>query len=217
MLVDIIGHIANFIYLVGSSFKEQIYLRASFVLAAIFELYYSFNQNEPLWTIIIWSGGFLFFNTYYLTKFILEKKNLNLSSVEEIIYYKSFSKIDKLNFKRILKLSTIEKVNANVNIINKNEPTKYLYLIVEGLASIRNNNKILTYTRDGSFIGEMSYLTGDLPSATVHSETNMTLLKWDKDKINKIFKNDYDLESKFKTVLSDDLVSKIYKLNNKII
>ncbi len=152
MIVDIIGHFANFLYLVGSSFKEQINLRAAFVIAAVFELYYSFNQNEPLWTIIIWSGGFLFFNTYYLAKFIIEKKTLNLTSFEESIYYKSFSKIEKIMFKKLFKLAEIVEIEENKIIINQYEYSRNFYLIIEGIASVFIDNKFVTYLKDGSSV-----------------------------------------------------------------
>ncbi len=215
MITDVIGHISNFLYTAGSSFKNQLYLRLSFVFAAIFEIYYGFYHiaGEPLWTLIVWAIPLLFINLYYFVKLMSEKKSLYLDPKEEKIYYKSFSYIDKQYFKKILDKSKWITVEEKEVIVKENSALEYFYLIYDGIASISLNEKFITFISEGIFIGEMSFLTSSSPKATVTSNTKMTLLRWDKEEMLEMMEKDRDIENAVKAVLSNDLVAKIERLN----
>lgn len=216
MFTDIIGNIANFFYVVGSSFKEQIYIRASFVLAAFCELFYDFYiSSEPLWTPIIWTVPMIVINGYYLGKLYHERKTLYLDEKELEVYYRNFSKIDKVVFKRIYKLAERIKVPSGTDLITENESTDSFYLVVLGIMGIYSNNNFITMSNDGTFVGEMSFLTGALPSATVRTETESELLKWNKETVRKAVEKDNEIDSAFKIILSEDLVAKIKRINTK--
>ncbi|MCX6146314.1 MAG: cyclic nucleotide-binding domain-containing protein [Candidatus Kapabacteria bacterium] len=215
MFTEIIGHIASFFYIVGSSFREQIYIRASFVLAAFFELYYDFyhTEGEPLWTPIIWTVPLILINGFYFVKLFHERKTLFLEEFEQVIYYRNFSKTDKIIFKRIIKLAENIELESNQILIEENKEIDSFYLITEGASSIYVKNNFITVINEGTFIGEMSYLTGMVPSATVKTETKVRLLKWDKAKIKKAILNDQEIDNAFKIILSEDLVAKIKSHN----
>jgi len=215
MFTDAIGHVANFLYTAGSTFKNQMYLRLSFVFAAMFELYFGFNavEDKPLWTMIIWSIPLLLINAYYFIKLMNENKKLHLDPKEEKIYYKSFSYIDKQYFKKILDKSKWITLEDNEVIIKENTKLEYFYLIYDGIATISLNDKFITFITEGIFIGEMSFLTNSLPKASVYCNTKMTLLQWNKEEMLQMMEKDRDIENAVKAVLSNDLVAKIEKLN----
>lgn len=215
MFIEIIGHIANFLYTAGSSFKSQIYLRLAFVLAACFEIYYGFYsvEGQILWTLVVWAVPLLLINAFYFIKLMNESKSLFLTPEEERIYYKSFSYIDKQLFKKILDKSKWINLEEKEIIIKENTKLEYFYLINEGIASISLNNKFITFITEGIFIGEMSFLTNSLPKASVICNTKMKLLKWDKEEMLQLMEKDRDFENAVKAVLSNDLVAKIERLN----
>lgn len=215
--VSIVGYISGILYLVGSSFKDQIYLRGMIVLAASLELYYDFyaHSSEPLWPSIIFTFPLIFVNAYYFIKLYKERRNLSLDEIEEAIYKRSFSKINKVIFKRLIKLAEKIEVEPNHVIIEENKATNCFHLIVDGIASISLKGNHITYVKDGTFLGEMSYLTESLPSATVRSESPITLLTWNKHILEKAIEKDEELDNAIKITLSEDLVSKIKSLNEK--
>ena len=215
MIVDIFGHASEFLYTAGSSFKNQIYLRISFVFAAIFELYFGFFriEGEPIWSIIVWSVPFMLINLYYFIRLLQEKKQLHLSPEEEKIYFKSFSYIDKQFFKKIFDKAKKVEFDLNDIIIEENKKLEYFYLITEGIASVSLNNKFITFITEGIFIGEMSFLTNSNPKATVSANTKISLLRWDKAEMLEFMEKDRDIENAVKAVLSNDLVAKIERLN----
>lgn len=215
MLIEIFGHIANFLYTAGSSFKNQIYLRISFVFAALFEIYFSYFyiEGQPIWATIIWSVPLLLINLYYFIRLLQEKKQLHLTPQEEKIYFKSFSYIDKQYFKKILDKAKWVDFEKDVLIVEENKNIEYFYLIFEGIASVTVQDNLVTYITDGVFIGEMSFLTNSIPKASVKSNTKITVLRWDKKEMLNFMEKDRDIENAVKAVLSNDLVAKIERLN----
>jgi hypothetical protein len=215
MITEIFGHLANFLYTAGSSFKNQIYLRLSFVFAAMFEIYFAYFhiEGEPIWSIILWSIPLMLINLYYFIKIYKDRQQLYLTPEEEKIYYKCFSYIEKQFFKKILDKSKKIEFNKDIILVEENKQIEYFYLIVEGIASISVQDKFVTYVSDGIFIGEMSFLTNSIPKATVKAETKLSVLRWDKDEMLKYMEKDRDIENAIKVILSNDLVAKIERLN----
>ncbi len=214
LLINILGNLANLFYIIGSSFRDQIYIRASFIAAAFFELYYDFYQGtEPLWINITWLVPLIAINSYYLIKLLYEKKTLFLEDYEQTIYYRNFSKTNKLIFKRIIKNSERVIIESNENIIKEDEDNDSFYLIVSGVASIKVKSNFITVISDGTFVGEMSFLTGHTPSATVKAETQINLLKWNKETMKKVMEEDNEVNNAFKVILSNDLIAKIKNQN----
>lgn len=215
-MIELLGHIANFLYTFGSSFKNQLYLRLSFIVAAVLEIIFAFFliKGEPIWTIIIWSFPMMIINGFYFYKLLIEKKELYLTPEEEKIYFKSFSFIDKKYFKRILNLSNKVDLKKDEQIVEEHKETDYFYLIIEGIAEVKLNGNLITYISDGILIGEMSFLTDSKPKASVFSKTEMSLYRWDKKVIKELMQKDRYFENAINAVLSNDLVAKIDRINS---
>lgn len=215
-MIEILGHIANFLYTFGSSFKNQLYLRLSFIIAAILEIIFAFLfiKGEPIWTIIIWSFPMMLINGYYFYRILQERKELYLTPEEEKIFYKSFSYIDKRYFKKILNLGKKINLKKDDLIIEEQVETEYFYLIYEGIAEVKLNGNLITYISDGIFIGEMSFLTSSKPKASVFAKTDMVLYRWNKDEMQIEKNKDRDFDNAVNAVLSNDLVAKIDRINS---
>lgn len=217
-MIEILGHLANFLYTFGSSFKKQIYLRFSFIVAAIMEIIYAFFvvKNEPLWTIIIWSIPMMFINGYYFYKLLMERNELILTPEEEKIYNKNFSFIDKKYFKKILNLADRINFTKNDMLIEEKKESEYFYLFFNGLAKVKLNGNIIAYLEEGSFVGEMGFLNNSKSSASVFANSDAVVYRWNKKLIKELMSKDRQLENSINAVLSNALIGKIDKINSII-
>jgi CRP-like cAMP-binding protein len=82
-------------------------------------------------------------------------------------------------------------------------------LIYNGEVSVAINGNIVAKLRDGSFIGEMSYITGNLPSATVMTTVNSRLIAFPKVEIRNLMARNPGMQSTFHAILSADLSKKL--------
>ncbi len=210
LFVQIIGHISNVLYIVGASFEKMIWLRSTLILAALLELYYSFNiSDEPLWTDIIWSVVFVGTNLWWISVLYYEKLTLNLGEREKKMLELTFSKMNPIHFKKLVRLGSIKSVPENTCLIKENTHINELMLITKGLIKITRNDKILAYVKDGRFVGEMSFMSGETTTANCDTLEETEMIVWDKDVLTDFLKKNDSIKKELNDVFSEDLIKKL--------
>ena len=216
-ILDIFGHLSNALYTIGSGFRNILYLRWAFILAAIMEIVYdAFISGKILWTPFLWSIALIIINVYQILRVIYQKKFLNLSEDELKAFIMIGDKMDVLNFKKIMRAGTWEHLNEHKNIIIENEVAEKIFFVVEGEADVLIKNKKISIIKKGNFIGEMSFLTGELPSASVVANANTKLIGWKKEKLKTLMAKDHLLKHEIHSLFSNDLISKLHHHNRQI-
>lgn len=215
-VLDLIGHLSNALYTIGSGFRNIMYLRSAFILAAVLEIiYYSLISASPLWTPILWAIALIVINIYQVLRILYEKRFLNLSSDERKVFNMIGSKMDILNFKKFMKAGDWDVYPENKNIITEKEATERLFLLVDGEAEVKMNHKHVSNIKKGNFIGEMSFLSGELPSANVSTIVNSKILSWEKGKLRLLIDKNKDLRHEIHSLFSNDLILKLINQNKK--
>lgn len=210
IFVQIIGHLSNILYIVGASFEKMIWLRSTLIIAALLELYYSFNiTSEPLWTDIIWSIVFVGTNLWWVSVLYYEKLTLNLGDHEKRMLELTFSKMNPTHFKKLLRLGTIRTVPENTSLIKEKTQINELMLIIKGLVKITRNDKILAYVKDGRFVGEMSFMSGETTTADCDTLEETEMIVWDKAILTEFLKKNEDIKKELNDVFSEDLIKKL--------
>ena len=191
-LIGIVGHLSNAILAFGTGFRNILYLRTSLIIASVLEIIYNlFVSATPFWTPIMWSFLIIAINIFQVIYFLYQKRFLNLSVDERKVFNMIGSKMGILNFKKLMKAGNWDTYPKHKQIITENEATERLFLLVDGEAEVKIKHKHITTIKKGNFIGEMSFLSGDLPSAHVSTLTPSKMLSWEKGKLRLLIdKND---------------------------
>jgi len=87
--------------------------------------------------------------------------------------------------------------------------------LVEGEADVIIKDRKVSTIKKGSFIGEMSFLTGELPSADVSVPANARLIGWQKEKLKTLMDRDHLLKHEVNSLFSNDLISKLHHHNRQ--
>lgn len=215
-VLDVFGHLSNALYTIGSGFRNILYLRWAFIMAAVMEIIYdAFISDKILWTPFIWSVALIVINIYQILRVIYQKRFLNLSEDELKAFIMIGDKMDVLNFKKIMRAGTWENLEEHKNIISQNEATEKIFLLVEGEADVIIKDMKVSTIKKGSFIGEMSFLTGELPSADVSVSANTKLIGWQKEKLKTLMEKDHLLKHEINSLFSHDLISKLHHYNRQ--
>jgi hypothetical protein len=214
LFVDILGHLGNGMYLLASGFKKIIYLRIALVVAGILELwYFILTAPDDLIVSIVWGILFILINIFMIGLYIYERKALSLKDEEAKLYYMVYHKMEKVLYKKLMKAGHWIASPANSVLIREHEKTNTLLLLYEGKFRIDAGGKTITYLNPGSFIGEISFLTGGTATATAVSETESRLYCWDKKSLVKLLEHNPNMDVEMMKVFSSDLVTKLVKTN----
>jgi len=214
--IEMVGHLSNAIFAFGTGFRNIVYLRLSLITASALEIIYNFFvSGKPLWSPILWSSAIIAINIFQVFYILYQKRFLNLSPDERKVFNMIGSKMDILNFKRFMKAGNWDIYPEHKEIIAENEATERLYLLVEGEAEVKVRHKHITTIKKGNFIGEMSFLSGELPSAHVSTLTPSKILSWEKGKLRMMINKNDELRHEIHSLFSNDLIFKLINQNKK--
>ena len=87
-----------------------------------------------------------------------------------------FSACSKKDLQRIAKASDEIKVPPGRVLVEQGRPGHEFFLIVDGTASVKRNDRKITSLGEGQYFGELSLLDRGPRSASVVADTDMTVL-----------------------------------------
>lgn len=87
-----------------------------------------------------------------------------------------FDGLSKRHLKRIRDIAEHADYMPNANIVKEGTDADAFYVILSGIASVMRGGRRLNRLMPGDYFGEISLLDGGKRTASVKSETSMTLL-----------------------------------------
>jgi hypothetical protein len=209
-IFDLVEHFANALEAIGSAFKDMLMFRTFLILGLSMELIYDFNISaKPLWTTIIWTSIIIFINLFQVMYILYERGRLSFTAAELKIFHQVFNKMSKVEFKKLIRSCEWSHVGANSVLVEEETVIDRLILIYEGMAEVKVKDKIVAILRDGQFIGEMSFLTGNLTTATVISMTELKFISWKVDRLSDLIKKPPAIGNSLTNIFNADLIQKI--------
>ncbi len=198
-----LGYIFTFLAL---SIKDVLWLRIILAIAQILLGIYQFIVGRT--DIVIWNGIFTTVNIYHIIKIINSRKPVYIPNEIRDIYNNIFNDFTDKEFMNFWNSGEYES-SSNSILIKEGEKQKKLYLILEGLAIVKRNKKILNNLKRGNFIAEMSLITDEPASADIYSNERMNYIVWNQEELKHFKKTNKDLWIKLHNILSKDLINKI--------
>ncbi len=217
-IINLIGHISYFIFAFGTGFRNIIYLRTSLIIASVLQIIYTIYSLDDIFkTPIVWSIAIIVINLFQVAYILYHKRFMNLSHDEKNVLNMMGGRMDIMNFKKLMKAGNWATCTENQKILVENEATEKLFYLVDGeVEVIMNDNQVATIKK-GNFLGEMSFLSGELPSASVSSITPAKILSWEKSKLIMLMDKNDDFKHEIYSIFSNDLILKIINLNKQSI
>jgi hypothetical protein len=209
-LADFFGHIAFALIAISYLVKEIFYLRLLSIVACVAGISYNyFAPEKPLWTPIFWNGIFMAVNVVQLLILWQERRGIEFSEEQKEMYQMIFKNFSPLEFAKLMRLSKWLNFEEGATLITEKKETKFVYLIYNGEVSIAIGGKEITRLKDGAFVGEMSFITGNLPSATVKITKPTRLIAWSKEELRDLLHRNPAMESTMHATLGADLSKKL--------
>lgn len=202
-------HIANLLFLASYLVKDILWVRLATIPAML--LLIAFNYAEGLIASLVWGVLFVLVNLFQVYKIFMERKPVELSDEESRIYNLAFSSLTLKEFETLLKASSEEEFSDGNCIIRTSEQMDRVVVITRGNVEIRKEEKAVLDLKEGSFVGEINYLTKKPMKSCVYAKDRVQLIYWKAEDLKKLFDQNAHLRASWQSLLSRNLALKLYQ------
>jgi len=161
-------------------------------------------RSALLWLVIMFVSNFV-----QIVRIIRTRQSLRWTEEELDVRRTIFHHCSPSQFRTLMNLAQWRTLNAGEILALEGRHITTLTLIYDGLALVQAEQAALATLGRGSFIGEMSFLTGNPASATVRTIQPTRCLSWRVEELRKAMQNDEGLKAAMQAVFSKDLLEKL--------
>ena len=214
----ILFNTANMIFLLAFMAKKIVWLRLLTITGMMVSIpYYLYFLEAPMWNNIFWVSTYALINLVMLFIIYLESRPVKLSDLEQKIYDLTFKSLEPRVFKKLIDHGSLEELQPEVVLVNRDSELDSLMLVVEGEAEVvlKYGEHLIIPT--GGFIGEQSYITGGKTSADVTSGKEATMiLRWNSEVLRKYLVGKETLKDNLDLIFTADLIHKLRGMEEDI-
>jgi hypothetical protein len=211
--MNILLSLGYFLMVCGLAVKDILFLRILITLAQCLIISVAILSNNHV--VIFWNIIFIAINLIQIILILRERRPIPLDAELLKIYERTFPILTRQEFHTLWNLGITHSI-SNKQLIQKDHRLHQLMYLIEGQVSVSKEGRVIARLKQGSFIAEMSFLTGDKATADVLAEETVKLITWKKKDVENLQDTAPDLWLKFQGVLGKDLVEKIKIASNLI-
>ena len=211
-IATLAGHLAFGLIAFSFLVKDIFWLRIVSILASLFSVFYNYLiPLEPMWLAINWNFIFIAVNLYHIAIILYEKREVKMDDKNQELYDTLFSEMTPVEYLKISRAAKWELVKAGQRIITQGMPVPDLYLIYNGTVDVIVDNEEIAELKDGEFVGEMSFLTEKVATATCKVKYDAQCLVWKQKEFKELLKRNPSLYFTIQSVLSSQVSDKLVK------
>lgn len=196
-LFDSLIHLSNVTYLCSYSVRNILWLRILTVVGILTLIPYYATRGANLNDAIIWNCIFATINVYQIFVLLKNRRPAKLSQREEALHALALTCMSNNQFYRLLKLGTWRTAAPGELFVTQGEPFHEIFLIGSGHASVKVDGQTVTILGPGSFVGEVAFLSGELPVASVETTEVVEYMVWSVDELNHALARESELREAF--------------------
>lgn len=209
---DLAAHAASILTAVAYLVKDILWLRVLTIFACIAGIIFNYYvHSTPLWVVIYWNLLFLIINLVQVAIIIKERREVDFSEEEKELYETLFKNFAPFEFMKLLRIGKWSEAMKDEVLAIEQKELANLMLIYNGLVKVEAEGETLAELKDGSFIGEMSFITGGTATATVKAVEQTRYLSWSKADLRQLFQRNPSMRFAMQTVISTDLTKKLMR------
>ena len=213
-IATIAGHLAFGLIAFSFIVKDILWLRVVSVLASLFSIFYNYLiPVEPMWLAINWNFVFIVVNLYHIAVIIYEKRPVRMDDKNTELYQTLFKEMTPVEYLKISRAAEWKTIKPGERIITQGMPVPDLYLVYNGTVDVAVDNKWVSELKDGEFVGEMSFLTEKVATATCIVKYETQCLVWKQQEFKDLLKRNPSLYFTIQSVLSTQVSDKLVNTN----
>jgi len=209
-IATLAGHLAFGLIAFSFLVKDIFWLRIVSIIASLFSVFYNYViPLEPMWLAINWNFIFIGVNLFHIGVILYEKRAVKMDAKNEELYSTLFKDMTPVEYLKISRAAQWETLKPNMRVITQGMPVPDLYLIYNGTVDVIVDNEHIAESRDGEFVGEMSFLTEKTATATCKVRHESQCLVWKQREFKELLKRNPSLYFTIQSVLSAQVSDKL--------
>ena len=205
-------HVASILTLVAYLLKDILWLRFLTILASIAGIIFNyFVPATPLWAVIYWNIVFIIINVVQILIIIKDRSGVSFTEEERELYETLFKNFEPFEFMKLLRIGRWANAKPGQTLTVEGKPVSDVILIYNGRVSIEAGGEEIRQMRDGTLIGEISFITGGSATATVRALEPTRYMAWPKDEMRRLLKRNPSMRFAMETVFSQELSRKLMR------
>lgn len=209
-VLEIVGHLSFGLTALSFIMRDILVLRVLAIASCCFGIGYNyFLPAGPLWLVIFWISVFAVINITNVLLLFIENRGITFSDEERELYETLFRNFSPVEFMKLMNLGRWGKSIEGEILATEDEPLQDVKLIYNGEVAVERRRREIASLRDGTFIGEMSYLQNSNATATVRTKRPTRYVAWPRDDLRKLLKRNPTMDIAMSTLFQLDLTRKL--------
>lgn len=189
--------------------RDVLWLRGILIVAQGVLACYAYLRGPEFLPYVFWNALFVGINAFWVVRLLRERAEVKLPDELLPIYVRSFAALSQPEFLRLWREGERCAAADGQQLVREGARAEALYFLLSGTVSVRERERELTRLAAGSFVAEMSLLTGESTTADVYAAGNVEYMAWPVAKLDRLRARNPMLWTKIQSALGHDLVEKI--------
>src|SRR5882724_13012177 len=203
-------HLASILTLLAYLVRDILWLRLLTIAASLAGIIFNYYvPATPLWAVIYWNVIFIAINAVQIGIIIKERSGVHFSEEEKELYETLFQNFAPFEFMKLLRLGKWLEARKGQALTVEAEPLHSVMLIYNGLVSVEAGGRQIGQMKDGSLLGEVSFITEGAATATVRALEPTRYLSWSKQDLRRLLSRNPSMKFAMDTVFSKELSKKL--------
>lgn len=205
-------HLPYALLVISMMMNDMGWLRGIAISAGVIRIVNrAFIQVDPV--IVVWELIFVAVNVIQLAILWYYAKRHRFSEDEQRLASIIPANIERRTVRRLLRLARLRHIEAGEKLTTEGEAVHDLMFIADGVAQVERGGRIVAVCGPGDFLGEMSFVSGGVASATAVAARPMRYLAFDQRRLRAAAETDGDLRQALDASFNANLVGKLAKAN----
>ena len=200
-------HLANVLFLASYLVRDILWLRVLTVVAILSLVpYYFANQ---LYAPIAWNAVFVGINLAQLRTLLLERRPVALDADQRRLHQLVFPGMPPRQLLKLLAAGEWKLADEGELLLEQEQPIDALRVLSSGCARVEREAQVLATLPEGSFVGEMGYLTGKPACAKVLAGEPTRYVHWARERPDALLEADPELRGALQRAMGSDMARKL--------
>lgn len=203
-------HVASVLTLLAYLVRDILWLRTLTIFSCIAGIIFNyFVASSPLWPVINWNLVFILINVVQIVIIVRERRGVEFTEEEKELYQTLFKNFAPFEFMKLLRLGEWSDAKNGQLLAVENKPLDRVILIYNGMVNVEARGQQIAQLKDGSLVGEMSYASDGMATATVRVIRPTRYLSWNKAELRHMLTRNPNMKYAMERVFTNDLVKKL--------
>lgn len=205
--MDYLIHLGNLLIFASFAVVDILWLRLLQVIASA--AFIGYFVAHDLLAPVIWNVAFIGVNVGHSIRLIRARRPIALTSEQERLYLRTFRSISRREFLALVSRGEWRDAAAGELLVEQGEPLAQLILVTHGRVSVRVGEAEVARLGAGNFVGEMSFITGHPPSASVCATERLRAIVWSASDLHRFLDGARELKVKLERIIGADVIDKL--------